>query len=95
MTEQNTCMMREVFKLLSAHEEVPEEVDEKYWGSLVTGAAGIYNRYPTALTASILRGVIDGLEECYKELRRLREAKEGQTEALPEKQLMMEGVGHG
>ena len=76
MTDKNTSMMREVFVLLSRHEEVPSDIDPKYWSGLAAGAAEIYRKYPTRLTARILIGVIDGLSDEYKDRYATRERKE-------------------
>lgn len=66
MTDKNTNMMREVFKLLSRYENVPVGLDETYWTGLTQGAADIYNKYPSPLTRHLLYGIVDGQEEQYK-----------------------------
>lgn len=70
MTEKNTSMMRELFVLISRHEQVPEGYDESYWNSLTAGAAEIYGKYPSPLTAQLLIGTIDGFSETYKAMRK-------------------------
>ncbi len=66
MTDMNTNMMREVFKLLSKYENPPVGLDEAWWAGLTRGAAEIYNKYPSPLTRGLLYGLIDGQEERYK-----------------------------
>lgn len=74
MTDQNTSMMRDVFRLLSKYETVPVGDDTDYWRNLTTDAKAIYDKYTTALTRQILYGVIDGLQEMWKlgQLKQLR-----------------------
>ena len=89
MTDRNTAMMREVFLLLSTHESVPDDYDEKYWSSLASGAASIYGKYPSPLTASILTGVIDGQSEIFKRAMAVREA----SDAMRGQQISMADIG--
>lgn len=39
MTERNTEIMRDAFRLLSAHESPPDDADEGWWASLAQDAA--------------------------------------------------------
>lgn len=66
MTDQNTAMMREVFKWLSKYERPPVGPNEKWWVDMTKEASEIYNHYQTPLARHILYGVIDGHSEQYR-----------------------------
>ena len=66
MTDQNTAMMREVFKWLSKYETVPATYDEKWWTGFTSEAAEIYNRYPQSITRHLLMGIMSAQEEEYR-----------------------------
>lgn len=67
MTEKNTEIMRDLFRLLSEFESVPEEENLTYWNLLVVKANEYARRWeldPLAVNLAI--GLIDGLQEKYK-----------------------------
>ena len=66
MTDQNTAMMREVFKWLSKYEHPPIGQNEDWWAAMSREAGEIYNRYQTPLTRHLLYGIIDGHSEQYR-----------------------------
>lgn len=66
MTDQNTAMMREVFKWLSKYETPPVGPNEKWWADMAKEASEIYNHYQTPLTRHLLYGIIDGHSEQYR-----------------------------
>lgn len=41
MTEKNTEIMRDAFRLLAAHESPPDEMDELWWKALVKDASNM------------------------------------------------------
>lgn len=88
MTDQNTAMMREVFKWLSKYEHPPVGLNEKWWADMTHEAAEIYSHYQTPLTRHILYGVIDGHSEQY----RLNMINAMETARMQDQQLRMEGT---
>lgn len=66
MTDQNTAMMREVFKWLSKYERPPVGPNEKWWADMTKEASEIYNHYQTPLTRNLLYGIIDGHSEQHR-----------------------------
>ena len=81
MTERNTEIMRDLFRLLSEFESVPEEEDLTYWNLLVLKANEMARRWeldPLAVNLAI--GLMDGLQEKYKR-------------TIKTQQLRMEAVG--
>ena len=67
MTERNTEIMRDLFRLLSEFESVPEEENLTYWNLLVVKANEMARRWELdPLAVNLAVGLIDGLQEKYK-----------------------------
>lgn len=67
MTDKNTEIMRDLFRLLSEFESVPDEERPEYWKWLTFKANEMVRRWeldPLAVNLAI--GLIDGLQEKYK-----------------------------
>lgn len=81
MTEKNTEIMRDLFRLLSEFESVPEEERPAYWASLVFKANEMVRRWDLdPLAVNLVIGLIDGLQEKYRRTNKVQ-------------QLRMEAVG--
>ncbi len=67
MTEKNTEIMRDIFRLLSEFESIPEEERPAYWTSLTFKANEMVRRWSgDPLAVNLAVGLIDGLQEKYK-----------------------------
>lgn len=67
MTEKNTEIMRDLFRLLSEFESVPEDENLTYWNLLIVKANEMARRWeldPLAVNLAI--GLIDGLQGHYR-----------------------------
>ena len=67
MTDRNTEIMRDAFRLLAEFENVPTDEDPVYWEMLANKAAQMARKWqqdPMAVNLAV--GVIDGLQGHYK-----------------------------
>lgn len=67
MTDKNTEIMHDLFRILAEFESVPDEERPAYWMALVFKANEMVRRWeldPLAVNLAI--GLIDGLQEKYK-----------------------------
>jgi hypothetical protein len=76
MTEKNTEIMRDLFRLLSEFESVPEDENLTYWNLLIVKANEMARRWeldPLAVNLAI--GLIDGLQEKYKRKPKIQQLR--------------------
>lgn len=76
MTEKNTEIMRDLFRLLSEFESVPEDENLTYWNLLIVKANEMARRWeldPLAVNLAI--GLIDGLQEKYKRQPKIQQLR--------------------
>lgn len=76
MTEKNTEIMRDLFRLLSEFESVPEDENLTYWNLLIVKANEMSRRWeldPLAVNLAI--GLIDGLQEKYKRKPKIQQLR--------------------
>lgn len=67
MTEKNTEIMRDLFRLLSEFETIPDEERPTYWQMLTFKANEMVRRWGSdPLAVNLVIGLIDGLQEKYK-----------------------------
>lgn len=67
MTDRNTEIMRDAFRLLAEFENIPMDEDPVYWETLANKAAQMARKWqhdPIAVNLAV--GVIDGLQGYYK-----------------------------
>lgn len=66
MTEKNTEIMRDAFRLLAEFETVPDGEDETYWRRLVTACNNMHNRWNgDKLAFHMANGVLSTLQDKY------------------------------
>lgn len=68
MTDRNTEIMRDAFRLLAEFENVPSDDDPVYWEMLANKASQMAHKWhqdPMAVNLAI--GVINGLQDKYRE----------------------------
>lgn len=71
MTDKNTEIMRDAFRLLSAFETVPAEEDSAYWGSLTKKGQQMAEKWGNdPIAVNLVLGIIDGLQDKYKAIEK-------------------------
>lgn len=67
MTDRNTEIMRDAFRLLAEFENVPTDEDPVYWEMLANKAAQFARKWQNdPIMVNLAIGVIDGLQAKYK-----------------------------
>lgn len=76
MTERNTEIMRDLFRLLNEFESVPDEERPAYWQMLTFKCNEIARRWDSdPLVINLLIGLIDGLQEKYKKATKTQQIR--------------------
>ena len=67
MTDRNTEIMRDTFRLLAEFENVPTDEDPVYWEMLANKAAQLARKWQQdPIMVNLAIGVIDGLQGHYR-----------------------------
>lgn len=75
MTERNTEIMRDAFRLLAAFENIPEDEGLDYWRRLGEKAQMMYNRWDgDPIACKLALGIIEGLTDVWHKKNRGKEA---------------------
>lgn len=76
MTEKNTEIMRDLFRLLSEFEMIPDEERPAYWQTLAFKANEMVRRWELdPLAVNLVIGLIDGLQEKYKRATKIQQLR--------------------
>lgn len=66
MTDRNTEIMRDAFRLLNAFEKVPDDDNIEYWQRLGEQAQAMYNRWNgDPIASKVAMGIIEGLTDIW------------------------------